>query len=149
MLSLIEVEWSVIIEKHLGPLRVKFNTKQTPLNLSEVVRVRIPAEPAYRYAIPAGGTDTGMIPVSCCHFWHHTKKFLCASKCTPTVGPTSRATSLTVLPSSTDEYRQLSTVQISLNRHMRASLARAARSARGHDICSFAARRARRRRVTG
>ena len=36
MLSLIEVEWSVIIEKHLGPLRVKFNTKQTPLNLSEV-----------------------------------------------------------------------------------------------------------------
>ena len=36
MLSLIEVEWPVIIEKHLGPLRVKFNTKQTPLNLSEV-----------------------------------------------------------------------------------------------------------------
>jgi len=36
MLSLIEVEWSVIIEKHLGPLRAKFNTKQTRINLSEV-----------------------------------------------------------------------------------------------------------------
>ena len=36
MLSLFEVESPVIIEKHLGPLRTKFNTKQTRINLSEV-----------------------------------------------------------------------------------------------------------------
>jgi hypothetical protein len=49
--------------------------------MSLILRVGIPAELAYRYTIPAGILDTGMIPVSCCHFWHHTRDARAMHQC--------------------------------------------------------------------